>query len=222
VFGSSKKHKVGSEAIVIHPMPGMKRHIDGYSFTDIGVDLQRAANEVAADTNRLVNAVCSTTETTSTADLAATAAAVAASVPSELAPDDAATNAAVNSASGLLPDASNGKGDDHDADEHATNPVDINALYDKAYSSMNKAIFLLSQWKTSWDAAIAAAVAQESITDHGLADAVASAAAVAAAASESQNSNVASLLLAANDDDKKENGKKDENDDGTKVQSVEV
>lgn len=189
--------------------------------------MQRATNEVTSVTNRMVNAVCSTTETM-TADLAATAA-VAASVQSnnhELAPDDVATNAAVNSTSGLLhhDTSSNGIKGHHEHDmmeEQSTNAGDINALYDKAYSALTRSIFLLSQWKTSWDAAIAAAVAQEGMADHGLADAVASAAAVAAAAAtgDAQNSNVASLLLAANDDDKSG----DLHDDPTKdVESFEV
>jgi hypothetical protein len=227
VFGStSKKQKIGSDAIILHPPPGLKRHIDGYSFTDIGVDLQRATNEVTSVTNRMVNAVCSTTETT-TADLAATAAAVAASVQNELAPDDVATNAAVNSTSGLMhhdTSSSNGIKGHHEhemMEEQSTNAGDINALYDKAYSALTRSIFLLSQWKTSWDAAIAAAVAQEGMADHGLADAVASAAAVAAAAAsgDAQNSNVASLLLAANDDDKSG----DLHDDPTKdVETFEV
>lgn len=218
VFGShvsSKKHKGTSEAIVLHPMPGVKRHADGYSFSEIGIDLHTAANEVAMNTNRLVNAVSSSTETTSSADLAATAAAVAASVSANLAPDDAATNAAVNSASGLLPETSgtsgNTNGQGEDEGESSTNAVDINALYDKAYTSMNKAILLLTQWKASWDAAIAAAVAQESVDDHGLAEAVASAAAVAAAAAGSLQGI------------KKENGDIERNDEAYKdVEAHEV
>jgi len=80
---------------------------------------------------------------------------------------------------------------------------DIPTLYEKAFSSMNKAIFLLSQWKSSWDAAIAAA--NESVADPSLADAVASAAAVVAAAeaSDHNGNNMVSLLLAA--DKRKDN-----------------
>ena len=36
---------------------------------------------------------------------------------------------------------------------------DISTLYEKAFMSLSKGIFLLSQWKASWDSAIAAAVA---------------------------------------------------------------
>jgi hypothetical protein len=72
-------------------------------------------------------------------------------------------------------------------------PQDISSLYESAFKSMSKGLYLLKEWKSSWDGAVAAAVAQE--TDSGFADAVASAAAVAAAA-DSQD-NMASLLLAA-------------------------
>jgi len=145
-------------------------------------------------------------------DIAATAAAVAASVGAHsgnLAPvDDAATSAAMDAAaSSSAADVADDDqcGDDHSSPHLAaaaaaavnvpttvpTTSEDINALYDKAYNSLNKGIFLMCQWKQSWDNAIAAAVAQESV-DNGLADAVASAAAVAAAASENQNG---SLLM---------------------------
>jgi len=81
---------------------------------------------------------------------------------------------------------------------------DINTLYNKAFQTMNKAIFLLSQWKASWDAAVSST--NETVADPSLADAVASAAAVVAAASSApasaetpvdQNSNMVSLLLEA-------------------------
>jgi hypothetical protein len=203
----SKKYKLSSDSIVITPVDGIKRHGDGYGFSEIGADLQAIVHDVLNDTNRLVNAVSSSTEPAPGADIAATAAALAAS--------DAATHGVT--ADGLLPDAAaNGKVHE----PAATTSEDINVLYDKAFMSMNKAIFLLTQWKHSWDAAIAAAVAQETVTDHGLAEAVASAAAVAAAASEGQNSNVASLLLAANG--KKDDGKKEDEEVEVKVEAFEV
>jgi len=97
--------------------------------------------------------------------------------------------------------------------EVPTTSDDINSLYDKAYRSMNKGIYLLCQWKQSWDSAIAAAVAQESV-DNGLAEAVASAAAVAAASSDGHNGNVTSLLMAAGDgDEKKDEIKKEDEPD---------
>jgi hypothetical protein len=40
-------------------------------------------------------------------------------------------------------------------------PEDISRQYDNAFYSLSKSLYLLVQWKTSWDAAIAAAVAQE-------------------------------------------------------------
>ncbi len=68
--------------------------------------------------------------------------------------------------------------------EHAN----IEAMYNKTFLSVSKAIFLLSQWKSSFDATIAAASVAEKATEETLdgtsiADVVASAAAVAAAQS---------------------------------------
>jgi hypothetical protein len=40
-------------------------------------------------------------------------------------------------------------------------PEDISRQYDNAFYSLSKSLYLLVQWKTSWDSAIAAAVAQE-------------------------------------------------------------
>jgi len=87
-----------------------------------------------------------------------------------------------------------------DTDRLVTASEDITALYDKAFGSVKKSLYLLSQWKASWDAAIAAAVAQETVNDAGLADAVASAAAVVAAAgleSQDNSANMIALLSAA-------------------------
>ncbi|CAB9509856.1 expressed unknown protein [Seminavis robusta] len=237
VFGSTsipKKFKMSPGAIVIHPMEGLRPLAEGYGFNEIGIDLQRVVSEIAMDSQRLVDAVSPhhhhhhphphphehhhdptmppppppDAAGIAPPDIAATAAAVAASVgaePGTLA-DDLATSAAIEA-------TTNGDKDHehHHHDEHEvmvpTASVDINALYDKAYRTMNKGIYLLCQWKQSWDSAVAAAVAQESV-DHGLADAVASAAAVAAAAAqENQSASMASLLMGPGHD-KKDDGKK--------------
>mmetsp|Transcript_9693 Transcript_9693/g.13705 ORF Transcript_9693/g.13705 Transcript_9693/m.13705 type:complete len:419 (-) Transcript_9693:166-1422(-) len=87
-----------------------------------------------------------------------------------------------------------------DTERLVTASEDITNLYDKAFGSVKKSLYLLSQWKASWDAAIAAAVAQETVNDAGLADAVASAAAVVAAAgleSQENSANMIALLSAA-------------------------
>lgn len=243
VFGSTsipKKYKISPGAIVIHPMDGLRPHGDGYSFAEIGADLQDLVADITNDTHRLLNAVSphqdhhhlqpppppphhlhppppppppphmtgheAVPPPPPHTDIAATAAAVAASVvvePGHLAPvDDAATTAAMDVAHNAT---TNGKETEVAGPPPGLLPTtseDINALYDKAYRSLNKGVYLLCQWKQSWDSAIAAAVAQESV-DQGLAEAVASAAAVAAAASENQsNQQMASLLMATGTDKK--------------------
>ena len=226
VFGSTsipKKYKHSPGSIIIHPVDGLRPHGDGYSFNEIGLDLQRIVGDVSNDTHCLIDAVSSNADPppspTDHNDIAATAAAVAASVvahPGNLA-DDAATSAAMDAVAATTAAAAAEEDKANDPSHHMevetagavsvptgvpTTSEDINALYEKAFRSMNKGIYLLCQWKQSWDSAIAAAVAQESVDD-GLADAVASAAAVAAAASENQNANVSSML-SETDDDKRE------------------
>ena len=84
---------------------------------------------------------------------------------------------------------------DHNSPEH----VQIDALYNKTFLTVSKGIFLLSQWKSSFDSAVAATTVSEELDSASIADVVASAAAVAAAQSAGtgdQTSNIA-LLLAA-------------------------
>jgi hypothetical protein len=98
--------------------------------------------------------------------------------------------------------------DDSAHDSLPPGDEEINSIYQKAFHSLSKSIFLLTQWKASWDAAIEAA--HETVADPSLADAVASAAAVAAATtvpeimgdngSGDPSSNMATLLMAANDE----------------------
>lgn len=208
--------ELNSDAIILNaPADGAKSHSDGFGFHEIGMDLQSTVQGAVHDTDRLVHAVSGNTTTTSTGsdvvDIAATAAAAAVAAvgdgDNELSMTDEATNAAVDATNGLL----NGDTPTHTSE-------DISALYDTAFSSLSKSIYYLSQWKQSWDAAIAAAVVQETVGDPSLAEAVASAAAVVAAAAEShdQNStNMVSLLMAA--DQHKEDGKPQDD-----VQSFEV
>lgn len=136
----------------------------------------------------------------------AVAAAVAAGVNTD------ATNAAVS----ML----NGDHHHHHVASHPPSSADVSAIYEKAFSSLSKSLYLLREWKHSWDAAIAAAVAHESnVGDPSLAEAVASAAAVAAAASSDggQETSMQSLLHAA-DQRKDVGGVKQE----TEVETFEV
>jgi len=97
--------------------------------------------------------------------------------------------------------------------------TNIMAMYEKTFLSMSKGIFLLSQWKSSWDSAVASAVAEKAASEQAaavtdgtildgnvIADAVASAAAVAAAqtptattatTTTTTSSNMVPLLIAA-------------------------
>jgi hypothetical protein len=205
-----------SDAIILNGFEGAKSVRDGYGFHEIGLDLSTFCRKGAHDTERLINSVSSNTTATATsggadvtADIAATAAAVAAGE-GENEMSEEATNAAVDASTSIL------------SGDHPPSSEDISALYDKAFHSLSKSVYLLTQWKQSWDAAIAAAVAQETVGDPSLADAVASAAAVVAAATDGQDSNsqnMVSLLLAA--DQRKGGDAEGKQDDGN-VQAFEV
>jgi hypothetical protein len=71
--------------------------------------------------------------------------------------------------------------DCHSSDDTTAAAVgggDVSAMFDRAFLAMNRSIFLLSQWKASWDVAIAAA--NETVSDPSFASVVESAAAFAA------------------------------------------
>ena len=184
-----------SDAIILNGFEGTKSVRDGYGFPEIGVDLSDTCTKATADTERLINAVSSNTTATTTA-----ATDTAADI-------EEAANVAVEASTSLL-----------NAETTSVPPSseDISALYDKAFDSLSKSIYLLSQWKQSWDIAIAAAVAQEAVTDPSLADAVASAAAVAAAA---EPRDMVGLLLAGAEQQKGGNAVKPESED---VEAFEV
>jgi hypothetical protein len=192
----SKKFKMNgntvelhSEAIILNtpPLDGAKSHREGYSFHEIGLDLQSVVRVAASDTERLITVVSGTSDA-----LAAAVAAVGENVDGDIHMNttDELTNAAVDASTGMLVNGTD------EATSLSASSEDIPALYDKAFNSLSKSIYLLSQWKQSWDSAIA--VAHDTVGDHGLADAVASAAAVAAAGDGGHDqSNMVSLLLAA-------------------------
>lgn len=237
--------ELSPDAIVINgPVEGTKYQGHDYDFREIGADIQSIVRQASDYTDRLVAAAAAATGAsaghtvtcaTESNDPLATAAAAAAAAASAAAAaggtgeapnvtgmsDEAvsAANAAVaatDSVSGLLGTSSASL--THD---------DILAVYEKTFLTLSKGIFLLSQWKISWDTACAGSVAHALSTDahHGtasndvvdqaVADAVASAAAVAAASrtaagEDSNSSNMIPLLLAA---EAKGNGNGEENDD---------
>jgi hypothetical protein len=208
--GDNTVIELHNEAIILNKPPideegrNAYTHRDGYGFPEIGVDLLATCRDAAADTEQLIQAVSSATTTsteeeehaaTTAANLAGVAAAVAASTAEQ--EDVAAAQAAGVDAALTTTTTTTGSSGD------------ISVLYEKALTSLSTSMYLLTQWKQSWDAAIAAAVAQESavVSSADLADAVASAAAVAAAAGEDASSNsMASLLLTAADQRKDGSG----------------
>mmetsp|Transcript_128512 Transcript_128512/g.371881 ORF Transcript_128512/g.371881 Transcript_128512/m.371881 type:complete len:371 (-) Transcript_128512:148-1260(-) len=203
-----------SDAIILNAPPeGTKSVRAGYSFDDIAPDLSASVQEASHDTHRLIHAITGNTNSTS------------APAPNGLSVEEAA-NAAVEATTGMMNGGSGAGGTEsstgQDGTATASTSEDINALYDKTFNALSRSIYLLTQWKQSWDAAIAAAVAQETVGDPSLADAVASAAAVVAAAADGgqDNNNMVSLLLAA--DQRKESGKNGGGGESSNVEAFEV
>ena len=48
---------------------------------------------------------------------------------------------------------------------NGSDPMDMQATYEKAFTAMNRSIFLLTQWKAAWDVVSAAAAAATGATD---------------------------------------------------------
>jgi hypothetical protein len=164
-----------------------------------GGGLLRSTREALADVERLVassgeeedhhGALDSSASSAVAAEAAATAAAVAAAVTA------AATGGGETEASGhhhhqlvsaeaaatavhLLEQQDGSADRDVNAAASSSSAAapNVHALYESALKSLLRSVYLLHQWKTSWDAAV------ETVSDPHFADAVASAAAVAAAA----------------------------------------
>jgi hypothetical protein len=180
--------ELSPDAIVINgPVDGAKHHGEGYEYPEIGPELQGILRDATTATEQLMMEVSNASSGDPTV-VVFSAAGESGST------EDAVTNAAVDAAAS--------------AEEIAT-------LYDKAFVSLSKGLFLLSQFKASWDSAMAAAVTQETVNDAGLAAAVASAAAVVAASSEDQGTtNMVSLGLSA------EIGEQQKNEETGEVFSV--
>jgi len=191
-----KRFKVNGEcvdlppdAIIINgPIEGTKRHGNGYTFNEIGVDLQNLMHGTTNDIHQLVNDVGSATaiinvpapaapttiqssqpiagdsEGNGSADAftAATAAAAAAAVAAvNVANVTNASTAAVNdetvSAAKAAVDAANGVA----VTELLESNQKVSPLYEKIFLSLSKSIYLLSQWKSSWDEMHAVALTKQ-------------------------------------------------------------
>lgn len=189
-----------TDAIILDAAPKRCKSVrDGFGYPEIGTDLQGAVRDATLDADKLVQAVVDHTMTTTTASTEAPSAAATATtddpnVGTDFIHIDEPTHAAVHA--GTTVGFGTGLGGTTGT-VVATSAAgeDINALYEKAFLSLSKSIYLLTQWKQSWDGAVAAAVAQESVVgDPSLAEAVATAAVVAASG---DHTNMASLLIAA-------------------------
>jgi hypothetical protein len=184
------------DAIVINgAINGAKHHGEGYGFHEIGIDLSHVVQDAVHETHRLIHAVspsgvasdpATTVVVASSSSAAASAATVTPMVMCHLGDDEGLTPDNGHPQNNMLFHGNNESqmsGSDH-AHHHNLSSEDIAGMYDKAFLSLSKSLFLLSQWKSAWDAEVAAAVAQETVHDACLADAVASAAAVVAATAE--------------------------------------
>jgi|Transcript_27270 hypothetical protein len=216
---SQKRFKLNGEvielshdAIVINgPLEGTKHQSSEYGYQEIGNDLLKVVQEASGSTGELITAVSSAT-TSSPSDsadaatyaavaAAATAAAVAQNSSSVSEEAVSAANAAVAAAAG---EVHGFLGAANEASNAGATKATVGDLYEKALLSLSKCIFLLSQWKLSWDAtspeSASSGSGAEGISMDAVNDAVASAAAAVAAHAAGQDQNSSSmipLLLAA-------------------------
>lgn len=191
------------DAIIINgPVSGARHHGEGYSFHEIGIDLSHVVQEAVHDTHRLIHAVSPTgvASTAGTTVVVTSASSSSGGVATPMAMSSDASAILSNLGDDLLTNGSehhqshqqqqqllhqhhhHHTASTSSADSQNLSSEDIAAMHDKAFLALSKSLFLLSQWKAAWDAEVAAAVAQETVHDACLADAVASAAAVVAAA----------------------------------------
>ena len=224
------------DAIIINgPLEGTKHQGPSYDFHDIGNDLTKIVHDSYQETEKLVAAVAACTGNTKNAET------------TEVYPDSQSPKTSNSEQSNAEPTASavNDTNDSSTGGEiKKSTQVQILSLYEKAFLSMSKGIFLLSQWKASWDIGIASQVKPKAppISDNiqsatvgepsnvppiaSLPDSaiLASAAAVAAAqsvavSSEQSSPNMIPLLLAAQAKDSKKEG--EETSEGKTNQSSE-
>jgi hypothetical protein len=188
-------HAASHEAIIA----GMRPWSEGYGFREMGPNLVRWTQEVGQDVARLVQAAAPEysfpppplhhTVATNPADSTGTGgSAIQDSTPAT----EASHHHAYAYTNTVVMASHNGSHGtkSHNEGSVELSPEGINLLYSKVFQTLHKSLFLLSQWKLSWDAVNSASpAANESTTGNNLSvdssalllhDAVASAAAVAA------------------------------------------
>lgn len=130
--------RISPSAIIIDgPLEGTKlANSTNYGFSEIGIDVLRFLQEAVQDTDQLVSIVGRRSEqeasmVTTTDNNTSTAIAVAAAI---------AAGTEVVTAS--------------DTSASSTQVAEVEAMYQKAMLSAKKCVFLLGQWKASWDSSI--------------------------------------------------------------------
>ena len=136
------------DAIIINgPLEGTKHQGPTYDFHDIGKDLTRIVNESHQESENLVAAVAACTGNAKKAET------------TEVYPDSQTpkTPSSEQSNGEVTSTPVNDTNDPSTGGEiKKSTQVQILSLYEKTFLSMSKGIFLLSQWKASWDICIAA------------------------------------------------------------------
>jgi len=187
--------QLSSGAIIINGQPlGIKRYRDGNVLQDIALDLQTSLQNATSEIQHLFGQ----DQVTAESAVAYAAAAAAAANPDLAAVEAAATNAAVDAASTeLLQQTGESPSSPPPPPEQHTVPCtdDVNNLYEKAFTTLTKSVYLLSHWKAAWDAANQS----PTTTDNGtaLAAAISSEASATTVVMESHDQAIIPLLLAA-------------------------
>jgi hypothetical protein len=138
---SNQPLELAPDAIILNGPPDAtcKSARHGHGFTEIGNDLTNVARECLQATQALVHAV-NTTDVHNTDPVSLVDATGSAAT---------TTGPTSTTTTTTLP-----------------SQEDIASLYQKSFQGLCKSLYLLTQWKESWDMAIAAAVAQEANHHH--------------------------------------------------------
>jgi hypothetical protein len=146
---SNKKFKLSSPELYTHfssstiiidgPLEGTKLANDtDYGFLEIGADVQRYLQEAVQDTDHLISIVAHSREHE---DLSMMAAA------------DNSTTSAIAVAAAIAA-GTKVVTTTNPSSSSAAQAEEVEAIYQKAMSSARKSVFLLGQWKASWDSSV--------------------------------------------------------------------
>lgn len=143
-YNSGAILELKDDAVVVNgSIDGIKSYKEGYSLQEIGADLYQTSQEAAVVAQQLIER---------SASITAAAAVAAMGSPTSMMNDDSSTPIENGNSSSIV--TKSVATNIPSAPTLSKESVDeIMGLYQNAFQSLNTSIFLLAQWKITWDAA---------------------------------------------------------------------